>query len=457
LARAADAAYEGRMKFDYDYFGIGAGSGGVRSSRIAAGHGAKVAVAEEFRVGGTCVIRGCVPKKLLVIGAHFAEDLEDARRFGWEIEGKRFDWPTLRDNVLADVSRLERGYQSTLDSHKVETIHGRAVLSGPNRVAVDGREATARHILVATGARPMVPDIPGAELGITSNEIFALDALPKRVIIVGAGYIANEFAGILHELGVEVTLVVRSTTLLRGWDRSLADRLLAISTEKGIQFRFNTLPTKVERRGGGVAMTCENGRVLEADLLIWAIGRAPNSEGLGLEELGLTLLPSGAIPVDADSRTALPWLHAVGDVTDRLQLTPIAIREGHALADRLFGTRQWRVDHECVPSAVFSHPPLASVGLTEADARNMLGDVRIYTSDFRPMKNVLAGRDERCLYKLVVDGATDRLVGAHMIGPDSPEILQALAIAVKAGLTKAQLDETVALHPSMAEELVLMR
>ena len=458
LACDADAAYGNRMDFDYDYFVIGAGSGGVRSSRIAAGHGARVGIAEEFRVGGTCVIRGCVPKKLLVIGAHFAEDLEDARRYGWEIEGKRFDWPTLRDNVLADVDRLERAYQSTLDSHKVETIHGRATLSGPNRVAVDGREVTARHVLVATGARPMVPDIPGAELGITSNEVFSLEALPKRAIIVGAGYIANEFAGILHELGVDVTLVVRSDTLLRGWDRSLADRLLAISTEKGIQFRFNTVPAKVERRDdGSIAMICENGRVLDTDLLIWAIGRVPNSEGLGLETLGLTLKPTGAVPVDADSHTALPWLHAVGDVTDRLQLTPIAIREGHALADRLFGSRQWRVDHTCVPSAVFSHPPLASVGLTEADARNRLGNVRIYTSDFRPMKNVLAGRNERCLYKLVVDGTTDRLVGAHMIGPDSPEILQALAIAVKAGLTKAQLDETVALHPSMAEELVLMR
>lgn len=445
-------------EFDFDYFVIGAGSGGVRSARIAAGHGARVAIAEEYRVGGTCVIRGCVPKKLLVIGAHFAEDLEDARRYGWTIEGKRFDWPTLRDHVLADVDRLNAAYQATLDSHGVETLHGRATIAGPHRVRVGDREVTAAHVLVATGARPVMPDIPGADLGITSNEMFHLDALPARAIIVGAGYIACEFAGILNELGVDVTLVVRSDTLLRGWDRALADRLLAIATEKGIDFRFNHRPDRVERRDDGqLAIHCSSGRTLEADLILWATGRAPNSGGLGLEALGLDLAPNGAIPVDADSQTALPWLHAVGDVTDRLQLTPIAIREGHALADRLFGNRHWRVDHDCVASAVFSHPPLASVGLTESQARTRLGNVRVFTSDFRPMKHVLAGRTERALYKLVVDAATDRVVGAHMIGPDAPEILQALAIAVKAGLTKAQFDETVALHPTMAEELVLMK
>lgn len=446
------------MTFDYDYFVIGAGSGGVRSSRIASGHGAKVGIAEEFRVGGTCVIRGCVPKKLLVIGAHFAEDLEDAARYGWTVEGKRFDWPTLRDNVLADVDRLNTAYQSTLDSHKVETLLGRATLIGPNRLRVGEREISAKHVLVATGAKPIVPDIPGAEHGITSNEIFHMEALPKRAIIVGGGYIANEFAGILHEFGVEVTLVVRSDTLLRGWDRSLADRLLSISMEKGIQIRFNTQPERVEKQADGtLSMHCAGGKALEAELLLWAIGREPNSDGLGLEALGLELGKYGAIPVDAASHTKLSWLHAVGDVTDRLQLTPIAIREGHALADSLFGDKEWTVDHACVPSAVFSHPPLASVGMTESEARNTLGSVKIFTSDFRPMKNVLAGRNERCLYKLVVDATTDKLVGAHMIGPDSPEILQALAIAVKAGLTKTQLDQTVALHPSMAEELVLMR
>lgn len=446
------------MTESFDYVVIGAGSGGVRSARIAAGHGAKVAIAESHRVGGTCVVRGCVPKKLLVIGAHFAEDLADAARFGWTIGAPAFDWPTLRDNVLADVDRLSGIYQATLDSHGVETIHGHARLAGPNEVLVGDRRVRARHVLVATGARPLVPDIPGAELGITSNEVFHLERLPRRAVIVGGGYIANEFAGIFNGLGVEVTLAVRSDTLLRGWDRSLADRLLAISIEKGILVRLNVRPAGLEKRpDGAIDVLCDDGRRIETDLVLWATGRVPNSQGLGLEALGIELAANGAIPVDSASRTALPWLHAVGDVTDRLQLTPVAIREGHALADTLFGGKPWTVDHQTVPSAVFSNPPLASVGLTEAEARNRLGGVRVFTSDFRPMKHVLAGRSERALYKLVVDAATDRLVGAHMIGPEAPEILQALAIAVKAGLTKAQLDETVALHPTMAEELVLMR
>jgi glutathione reductase (NADPH) len=288
--------------------------------------------------------------------------------------------------------------------------------------------------------------------------MFHLDRLPRRALICGAGFIALEFAGILHEFGVEVTLVVRSDRLLRGWDQALVDRLLAILTEKGIGIRFHHEPTALEPAAdGAIRMQCANGRSLEGDLVLWATGRVPNSAGLGLGELGLSLAANGAIPVDAASHTALPWLHAVGDVTDRLQLTPVAIREGHALADTLFGGRAWTVDHALVPKAVFSHPPLASVGLTEAEARTRLGDVRIFTSDFRPMKNVLAGRNERALYKLVVDAATDRVVGAHLLGPDSPEILQALAIAVKAGLSKEQIDQTVALHPTMAEELVLMK
>lgn len=447
------------MAFDFDYFVIGAGSGGVRSARIAASHGARVAIAEEYRVGGTCVIRGCVPKKMLAIGAAFAADLSHARQFGWAIESARFDWPTLRDNVLADVDRLNRAYQTTLDSNDVKTIASRATLAGANRVMVDGRELTARHVLVASGARPHVPDIPGAELGITSNEFFHLDALPRRAAICGGGFIANELAGILHELGVEVTIVLRSEVLLRGWDRDLAKRLQAASEAKGIRFHLNAAPERLERRAdGSLSLTCSNGGTIETDLLIWATGRVPNSGDLGLEALGVALGPNGAIAVDDDSATSLPWLHAVGDVTDRLQLTPVAIREGHALADRLFGTRHWTVDHRDVPQAVFSNPPLAAVGLTEDEARARAGgDVRVFTADFRPMKHTLTGTSERCFYKLVVDAQTDRLLGAHMLGPDSPEILQALAIAVKAGLTKAQLDQTVALHPSMAEELVLMR
>ncbi len=446
------------MAFDFDYFVIGAGSGGVRSARIAAAHGAKVAIAEEYRVGGTCVIRGCVPKKLLVMGAAFAGHFEDAARFGWTAHSPRFDWPTLRDHVAAEVDRLNRAYQQTLDNNRVTSIHGRATIVGANRVAVDGREITARHVLVASGARPHVPAIPGAEHGITSNEIFHLAELPQRAVICGGGYIANEFAGILNQLGVEVTMALRSDTLLRGWDRSLAERLLAMSKARGIAFRFDAPPERLEKNADGSLLLHCGGKALNADLVLFATGRVPNSEGLGLEALGLQPGQNGAIAVDAASHTALPWLHAVGDVTDRLQLTPIAIREGHALADELFGGRKWRASHECVPSAVFSNPPLASVGPSEEDARQRLGDgLRVFTAEFRPMQNSMTGRDERCFYKLLVDASDDRVIAAHMIGPESPEILQALAIAVKAGVTKAQLDETVALHPSMAEELVLMR
>lgn len=446
------------MAFDYDYFVIGAGSGGVRSARIAAAHGARVAIAEEFRVGGTCVIRGCVPKKLLVMGAQFANQFEDAASFGWDLPQQRFSWATLRDNVAAEVDRLNRAYQSTLDHHGVTSFHARATLVGEQRLLVDGREVTAAHVLVATGARPHVPNIPGAELGLTSNDIFHLAELPKRAILCGGGYIANEFAGILSQLGVEVTMLLRSDLLLRGWDRSLADRLQAMSEQNDIRIRFHTVPDAIERAADGSLHVHCGGERLETDLLLWATGRIPNTEQLGLEALGIALGKRGEIPVDAASHTTLPWLHAVGDVTDRLQLTPIAIREGHALADGLFGNQHWTADHDSVPSAVFSNPPLASVGPSEEQARAQLGDnLRIFTTEFRPMQNAMAGRNERCFYKLLVDGRTDRLIAAHLFGPESPEILQVLAIAVKAGITKTQLDTTVALHPSMAEELVLMR
>ncbi len=443
--------------YDYDLFVIGAGSGGVRAARISAGHGAKVAIAEEHKVGGTCVIRGCVPKKLLVYGAHFAEDLVDARRFGWTLEGKGFDWPTLRDNVLDEVSRLNGIYQNTLDSHHVETFHSRAVFLDPHTLDVGGKRVTAKHILIATGGRPTVPDLPGAEHGITSNETFHLETLPKKLVIAGGGYIANEFAGIFHELGVNVTLVNRGDAILRGWDTSLRDRLLQISMTKGINFRFNCAFDHVEKTETGVRIHLKDADPIDSDLLLWAVGRRPNVEGLGLEIAGVALDDKGAIAVDTASKTNVDHIYAVGDVTDRIQLTPIAIREGHAFADTVFGNKPWTVDYTCVPSAVFANPPLGSVGMTEAEAKNMLGTVKVYTSDFRPMRNVLAGRNERSLYKLVVDSATDRVVGAHMIGPDAPEVLQAVAIAIKAKLTKAQFDDTVALHPTMSEELVLMR
>jgi len=442
---------------DFDLLVIGAGSGGVRASRIAAGHGARVAVAEEYRVGGTCVIRGCVPKKLLVYGSHFAEDLEDARRFGWQIEGKTFDWAVLRDNVAAEVDRLNGLYQNTLDNNQVTTLLGHARIIDTHTVEVEGQRHTAGTILIASGARPFTPDIPGAEYGITSNDVFHLPTLPRRMVIAGAGYIATEFAGVFHELGVDVSLINRSETILRGWEPALSDRLLQISMAKGLNFKLNCRLERVEKTEAGLVLHFADGKTMETDVVLWALGRVPNVEGLGLEDVGVALNEKGAIAVDADNRTNVPSIFAVGDVTDRVQLTPVAIREGHSFADRQFGEKNWHVDYNAIPSAVFSNPPLGSVGMTEAQARNAYGQVKIYTSDFWPMKNVLAGRNERALYKLVVDASSDQVVGAHMIGPDAPEILQAVAIAVKAGLTKAQFDDTMALHPTMSEELVLMR
>ncbi len=447
------------MNYDFDLFVIGAGSGGVRASRIAASHGARVGVAEEYRVGGTCVIRGCVPKKLLVYGSHFAEDLADARRFGWDTTGATFDWPTLRDNVAAEVDRLEGLYGQTLGNNKVEIFLQRATVAAPNLVRLaDGREISAKHILIATGAWPAIPAIPGAEYGITSNEVFHLENLPKRAVIAGAGYIANEFAGIFHELGVEVTLVTRGDKMLRSYDQEIVEKLVGISRSKGIDIRFDfKCPAVRKQADGSLLIESGNGDDVETDLLLFAIGRVPKTKDLGLEAAGVALDADGAVVVDAHNATNVPSIHAVGDVTNRVQLTPVAIREGHAFADSVFGNNPRTIDYSAIPTAVFSNPPIAGVGLTEEEARATLSDVKVYKSDFRAMKNVLAGRNERALYKMIVDGATDKVVGLHLIGPDSAEILQAAAIAVKAGLTKQDFDDTVALHPSMAEELVLMK
>jgi len=446
-------------EFDYDLFVIGGGSGGVRAARVSAAHGARVAVAEEYRLGGTCVIRGCVPKKLLVYGAHFAEDLQDAVRFGWTVGKCKFDWATLRDNVLAEVERLEGIYTDILDRNEVEIFQQRATISGPQEITLaDGTKLTAATILVATGARPMVPDVPGAEHGVTSNEMFHLDAVPKRAVIAGGGYIANEFAGILKEFSCGVTVVNRGDRILRQYDEQIRDRLLQISLTKGINFKFNAPFEKiVKRKDGSLRIHLAGSSPIDADLLLWAVGRQPNTEGLGLEKAGVKLGKNGAILVDEDNQSAVPWLYAIGDVTDRVQLTPVAIREGQAFADTMYGDKPTRVDYSNIPSAVFSHPPIASVGMTEGQARDKLGSYKTFVSDFRPMKNVLAGRNERSLYKMIVDDESGKVVGIHMIGPDAPEILQAAAIAVKAGLTKTQFDETIALHPTMSEELVLMR
>jgi Pyruvate/2-oxoglutarate dehydrogenase complex, dihydrolipoamide dehydrogenase (E3) component, and related enzymes len=445
-------------QFSHDLLVIGAGSGGVRAARVAAGHGARVAIVEEHRIGGTCVVRGCVPKKLLVYGAHFAEDLEDAQRFGWQLSGAAFDWATLRDNVLAEVTRLSGLYQQTLENHKVEILRGHAVVTGPNSARIEGRDITAKVILIATGARPQTLSVPGIEHAITSNEAFHLERLPARIVIAGGGYIANEFAGIFNELGSRVTLVNRSDRILRSYDAQIRDRLLQISMTKGIQFLFNAPLERIERRADGVLVVHLGGdTTLECEVFMCATGRIPNTDGLGLASAGVELEATGAVRVDEYSRSTCPSIYAVGDVTNRVQLTPVAIREAQAFAETVFGNTPTKVDYGCIPSAVFSHPPLAGVGLTEAQARMQLGSVKVYTSDFRSMKNVLANRNERALFKLVVDDTDDRIVGAHMIGPDAPEMLQVLAVAVKARLRKSQLDECVAIHPTMAEELVLMK
>ena len=448
------------MTFDYDLFVIGAGSGGVRAARVAAQHGARVAVAEEYRVGGTCVIRGCVPKKMLVYGAHFAEDLHAAARFGWDIKGAEFNWPRLRDIVQEDVSRLEGLYTQTLSNNQVTLLPERATVTGPNSVRLaSGKEITAGTILIATGGWPAMPDVPGAEHGISSNEIFHLDALPKRAVVAGAGYIANEFAGILNAFGVQVTLVTRGDRMLRSYDAEVVDRLLEASRDKGIDIRLN-YPFKgiTKQIDGSLLVNGGNEGAIETDLVLFAIGRVPNTKGLGLEAAGVALDKYGAVTVGADNRSNVPSIYAVGDVTNRVQLTPVAIREGQAFADSVFGGTPRTVDYRAIPTAVFASPPIAAVGLTEAEARTEYGDsVKVYRSDFRPMKNVVSGLKERGLYKMVTAGADEKVVGLHLIGPDSSEILQAAAVAVKAGLGKAAFDDTVALHPSMSEELVLLK
>jgi len=379
--------------------------------------------------------------------------------FGWDVPEKRFDWAVLRDNVLAEVGRLENAYTETLTNHNATIFHERAVLTGPNAIKLaGGKEVTADKILIATGAYPSMPRIDGIEHAISSNEVFHLPKLPKRIVIAGGGYIANEFAGIFHQFGAHVTLINRTDVMLRQYDQQIVDRLIQISLRKGIEYRFNATVDAIQRRDDGslhIAMSgCDD---IEADQLLFALGRKPNTDGLGLDAAGVEMGHDGQIKVDADNRSNIPSIFAVGDVTDRVQLTPVAIREGQAFADTFFGNKPSQVDYSCIPSAVFAHPPLAGVGMTEGQARNKLGSVRVFTSDFRPMKNVLAGRNERSLYKLVLDGETDQIVGVHMIGPDAPELLQVAAIAVKAKLKKADFDATVALHPTMAEELVLMR
>lgn len=442
---------------DYDLFVLGAGSGGVRAARIAAGLGARVAVAEERHLGGTCVNVGCVPKKLLVYASHFADAFADARGFGWNVQSPRFDWRALIANKNREIARLNGVYRRLLEGAGVAVIEARARLVDATTVAAGDRTVRARHVLVATGGRPVVPAVPGAEHVITSNEAFFLDDLPGRVVIVGGGYIAVEFAGIFAGLGARVHQLYRGSLFLRGFDDDIRSTLADEMRKKGIDLRFETTVERITRRGDERLVALASGETIACDLVLYATGRAPNTEGLGLEAAGVRLDGNGAVVVDAYSRSSVESIFAVGDCTDRLNLTPVAIREGQAVAWTLFGAKPTTADHTGVPTAVFSQPPAATVGLTEAEARAGHARVDVYRTAFRPMKHTLTGRDEKTMIKLVVDAETDRVLGAHMVGADAPEIIQGIAIALKCGARKADFDATVGIHPTAAEEFVTLR
>ncbi len=444
--------------FDYDLFVIGGGSGGVRAARMAAQSGARVGVAEEFRFGGTCVIRGCVPKKLLVYASAFAETFEDAAGFGWTVGARSFDWRAFVAAKDAEIARLEGLYAKGLADAGVEMHRCRAMLAGPHevRLADHGRTVRARHILIATGGAPFVPDFPGAHHAITSNEAFDLPRLPHRIVIVGGGYIACEFAGIFNGLGAHVTLVYRRDLILRGFDDDLRRAVSAEMTKKGIDILYDEDVARIDEIAHHYEVHFRSGAVREAGLVMYATGRNPATRGLGLESAGVALDEKGAIVVDAFSQTGVPSIYAVGDVTDRIALTPVAIREGAAFAETVFYGRPTRPDHADVASAVFTQPELGTVGLTEAEARKR-GEVEIYRASFRPMLHTLSGRDEKMLMKLVVDKATRRVLGVHIMGHGAAEMIQMAAIAVKMGATKEDFDRTVAVHPTAAEELVTMR
>jgi len=452
------------MEFDCDLFVIGGGSGGVRAARIAAGHGARVMLAEEFRMGGTCVIRGCVPKKLYVLAGRFARDFREAKGFGWAVGEVSHDWSALVSAKEAEITRLEGLYARGQASAGVTVVKSRAVLEGPHdvRIVSENRVVRAKHILIATGGRPNLDEkLPGIEHVVTSNEVFDLKEFPKRILIAGGGYIALEFAGIFRDLGAEVTVIYRGEKPLRGFDEDLRDGLIDAYNKAGIRFVLSDTFSRIEKTGEGLIGHTKAGEKLVADQILFAIGRAPNVDGLGLEKASVALGKDGAIVVDAASRTNIPHIFAVGDVTNRVNLTPVAIREGHAVADSLFGGKKgiapWIVDHANIPTAVFTTPELGTVGLTEAEARASFPMVDLYKTSFRAMKATLSGSDDRVMMKLLVDGETDRILGCHILGEGAAEMIQLVGIAVKMGATKRDFDSTMALHPSAAEELVTMR
>ena len=444
--------------FDYDFFVIGAGSGGVRASRMAASFGARVAIAEAYRAGGTCVIRGCVPKKLLVYAAHFRDDFEDAHGFGWDVASPVFSWGRLIGAKDKEIIRLEGVYERLLETSGVQLVRGLASFIDPHTVQVGGRRYTAKHILIATGSWPTKPDIPGAELAITSNEAFELKDLPKRVLVVGGGYVAVEFACIFHGLGAQVTLMHRGEEILRGFDDDVRRHLREALVAKGIRVLLCTQASAIRRSAGDITVaTTAGGPAIDCDAVMFATGRAPQTTNLSPEAAGVETDGQGAVKVDAYGRTSAESIFAVGDVTNRIQLTPVAIREGAAVASTLFNGQPTRVDHHNVPSAVFSQPPIGTVGDSEADAIKKYGQIEVYQSRFRPLKAALSMRDEAVYIKLLVDPNSQRVVGAHMVGADAPEIIQGIGIAVVAGLTKQQFDATAGIHPSAAEEFVTLR
>jgi glutathione reductase (NADPH) len=444
--------------FDFDLFVIGAGSGGVRAARIAAGHGARVGICESSRVGGTCVIRGCVPKKLLSYAAHFAEEFEDAEAYGWDVGERLFSWSRLIANKDREIDRLNKVYLGLLENAGVKlfSLHGKML--NANQLQLGDQVVSAGKILIATGARPWIPDIPGAELGFTSDEAFHLKSLPQSIVVIGGGFIACEFASIFNGLGARVVQVYRGEQILRGFDHDVRHTLAAEMQKKGIEIRLNINVTELIRQADGqIRLKLDDGGELLAESVMFATGRVPNVRGLGLEDAGVQALPGGMIPVNEYSQTNLKNVFAVGDVTNRVNLTPVALMEGHAFADSEFGGNPRPVNHRFVPSAVFSHPPVATVGFTEKDATGHYGQLDVYKSWFTPLKHTLSGRQEKIMMKLLVQASSGKVVGLHVVGMDAPEIVQGFAVAIKSGLTKQQFDQTIGIHPTAAEELVTMR
>lgn len=442
----------------YDLVVIGGGSGGVRAARIAASYGAKVAICEEYRYGGTCVIRGCVPKKLMVYAAHFHEDFEDSQSYGWSAEVKGFDWSTLISNKDKEIDRLNKIYETMLDNAGVEILYGTASLVDANTVKLNDQTLNAKHILIATGGTPFMPSIPGIEHAISSNEVFHLERKPESAIVVGGGYIAVEFAGIFNGLGIDTHLLYRGEQILRGFDNALRDHLAKEIGKKGVKLKVETDITEIsENQDGQKVVSLSNGDQLVVDCVLYATGRKPNTDSLNLDAAGVATGRKGEIVVDENSQTNISNIYAVGDVTDRIALTPVATMEGHAFADTVFGNKPRVADHENVPSAVFSQPPVATVGLSEENAREKYSNINTYTSEFRILKHTLTDNQERTMMKLIVDVDSDKVIGAHMIGADAAEIMQGIAIAIKAGAKKADFDATVGIHPSSAEEFCTMR